>query len=326
MVKTDKKKKALTDIKLWELFDRTSFAIARLRELELAQFGLTLEQAAILTILRRGGGVTIAKEIEHLTMRQHHSITTLINRMIKAGLVNKEKGAEGRSYRIIITENGKSLSEKVTRTSFEAAFSPLMEKDKQKLTDYLNLLLDRARNLLGISSTPTFLEYMIASASKTRRRKKDIESEALPDFSLWRLLDRTRFAVGRLRELELAQFGLTIEQSAILTILQNRHGSAITKEIEFETMRQNHSITTLVNRMIKAGLVSKEKTGRGRRYRIVITDNGQSIFKKATKASIEMTFAALIDKDKTQFADYLNALLDKARSLLGLTPVPVLSK
>ena len=37
---------SITD--LWSLFDRTGFAISRLRSMELAKSGLTIEQASIL--------------------------------------------------------------------------------------------------------------------------------------------------------------------------------------------------------------------------------------------------------------------------------------
>jgi hypothetical protein len=57
----------------------------------------------------------------------------------------------------------------------------------------------------------------------------------------------------------LAQFGLTVEQSMILSLLTNRGRSATPKMIEEFTMRQYNSISALINRMIRMNLVSKRK-------------------------------------------------------------------
>ena len=87
----------MTDTDLWCLLVRTWYAISRLRELELAQFGLTIEQSSILKIIYVRGGRSTAKELEYLTMRRQHSISTLINRMHKRGLIDKKKEANRRS-------------------------------------------------------------------------------------------------------------------------------------------------------------------------------------------------------------------------------------
>jgi hypothetical protein len=77
-------------------------------------------------------------------------------------------------------------------------------------------------------------------------------------YEVWVSIDRTRFAIARLRELELAHFNLTIEQASFLHILRN-HGSPMTIEVlQDTTLRQPHSISTLINRMNTAGLLKKK--------------------------------------------------------------------
>ena len=49
-------------------------------------------------------------------------------------------------------------------------------------------------------------------------------SPADEDFKLWRFLDHTRYAISRVRELELARFGLTPEQAYVLDFLADRGG------------------------------------------------------------------------------------------------------
>ena len=82
-----------TDFRLWRLLDHTRFVISRSREKELARFGMTPEQAHVLDILHQSGGKATIQEIVNITMRQHHSISTLVGRRAKQGPVKKNTGA-----------------------------------------------------------------------------------------------------------------------------------------------------------------------------------------------------------------------------------------
>jgi DNA-binding MarR family transcriptional regulator len=139
-----------------DAFNLARHSVYRLRELELAQFGLTVEQSIILYLLISRGGSTTAKTIEDLTLRQHHSISTLINRMIKTRLVAKKKNRDSKKFEILITQHGEDLHKKVPIHSIEMVFSSLKDKDRERLYTYLSTLLDKARDFLGLSFVPTF--------------------------------------------------------------------------------------------------------------------------------------------------------------------------
>jgi DNA-binding MarR family transcriptional regulator len=257
MIKNEVKTLPVRD--LWALLDRTRFAIARSRELELARFGLTIEQASILHILTMHDGSSTAKDLEDVTMRRQHSVSALLNGMVKMGLISKDKKPQEKRFRIIITANGESLYSRITTNSLENTFSALSIEERQKLSECLTLLLERGRYLLGITYKPPILRYL----SNENEEINEIESSDISEISqgrtLWMLLERTVFAISRLRELELSQFGITIEQASILyfTILQG--GSTTMKVLENVTMRQHHSISVLLNGMAKTGLVNKVK-------------------------------------------------------------------
>ena len=138
------------------------------------------------------------------------------------------------------------------------------------------------------------------------------------DFQLWRLLDHTRFMIARSREMELAQFGLTPEQAYLLDILHQNDGSTTINEIVTVTLRQHHSISTQINRMAKQGLVNKVQYPSDRRkYSIVLTEKGQTLFKEVTRDSIRMTFACLSDEDKAELGLRLTLLNERAYSMLS---------
>ena len=114
--------------------------------------------------------------------------------------------------------------------------------------------------------------------------------QTLPDFEIWMLLDRTGFAISRLRELELSQFDLSIEQSNILGLLKIQNNSTTIREIEKMTMYQRHSVSLLISRMIKKGLVDKTRNSDEKRYKITISPKGQSSLKEMTTDSLKATF------------------------------------
>ncbi len=85
------------------------------------------------------------------------------------------------------------------------------------------------------------------------------------DFPLWRLLDHTRYMMFRDREVELSRFGLTPEQAFVLDIIHSAGGSTTINRIVEMSQRKHNSISALVDRMAKQGLLRKQRTRRDHR-------------------------------------------------------------
>jgi DNA-binding MarR family transcriptional regulator len=320
---TKKKETGVASIReLWSLLDRTAFAISRLREIELSQFGLTIPQSAILHTLHVQGGALTLQDLGKNRMRQHHSISTLISRMTKIGLVLRTKTANGKRYQIKISPTGQKVYGKVTETSLRMVFSSLSEKEKRGLADDLIPLLEKARYLLGMSQTTPFLSHLSQKKANPETNRKNNSATPVTNYDLWILFDRVSFAISRLREIELAQCGLTLPQSAILTALQTQHGSMAISELKEYTMRQPHSIFMLLKRMIKMGLIEQTKDPRKKKIIIKITRKGQELDLQETPASLELTFASLSGQAQVHLAGLLAVVLEKAQYLLGVTYVP----
>jgi DNA-binding MarR family transcriptional regulator len=137
-------------------------------------------------------------------------------------------------------------------------------------------------------------------------------------FDMWIMFDHASFAIARAREIELAKFGLTIEQGAVLHDLIDRGGSATLSEIAESTLRQYHSVSTLVNRMTRAGLLKKVKYSDNKKFQISVTEKGYEMYGKVTRNSINMIFSSLPPADQKIFYKHLKQLVTKTRSLLGL--------
>jgi len=146
------------DYDIWVLLDQAHFAVTRSRLLELAQFNLTKEQTQVLYVLTMWGGSATMNQIASFTMRQRHSVSTLVNRMEKVGLVKKVKVPKEKVFKVIMTKKGKDRFERVTRESIEMVFSSLSAADKRKFVLYLNQLQKKARSLLGLDYKPPFLK------------------------------------------------------------------------------------------------------------------------------------------------------------------------
>lgn len=130
---------------LWRLLYHTAFVINRSRQKELAQYGVTPEQAHVLDILYQSRGMATIRDIVNITMRQHHSISTLVSRMAAQGLLKKVRSpADARQYNVLITEKGKKLFRTITRRSITDIFSCLSERDRQALDDRLKKLVKKA--------------------------------------------------------------------------------------------------------------------------------------------------------------------------------------
>jgi DNA-binding MarR family transcriptional regulator len=296
---------------LWSLFDRTRFAIGRLRELELARYGLSIEQSAVLYIITNWGGSAVAKDLENSTMRQHHSISSLINGMNKTGLVRKVKTAGEKRFTIEITEEGHNFYSQATTVSLQETISVLSVKDRQQLIAFLVALLENSRRLLGLPQDESILITKNAGSY-----------ESLSVHEIWSLLDRTGFAIARLRDLELANFDITIPQASVLHVLSDRGGSTNLKELGNVTMRQQHSISSLIIGMVKLGLVRKVKNVDEKWSSIVLTDKGTKLSSGLTKNSLETAFAVISKQDQQILATVLEMLLERARYLLGISYQP----
>ena len=141
------------DLPLWRFLDHTTYMILRAREKELAQFGLTPEQAVVLDIVHAAGGSTTINRIVEMTWRKHNSISTLVGRMVKQGLVKKSRDRrDRRAFRILATAKGERFWEIMPRDSIRRAFSCLDHTEKDQLRYCLDRLLAHSYELAGAPS------------------------------------------------------------------------------------------------------------------------------------------------------------------------------
>jgi MarR family transcriptional regulator, multiple antibiotic resistance protein MarR len=140
------------------------------------------------------------------------------------------------------------------------------------------------------------------------------------DQDLYFLLSNTRYSIFRAREIELQRYRITPEQVAVFFIVQALGNKATPAAISRQLTRRPHSVSALVDRMAKKGLVEKVKDlDRKNLVRVVLTAKGQRAWEISTKRNpIHRIMEALDDKEKEKFRNSLEKLLAKARQEIGL--------
>jgi MarR family transcriptional regulator, organic hydroperoxide resistance regulator len=130
----------------WVLLARTRDAMENARKLELMPLNISPVQAFVLfTILNFKEEVTPAT-LSRLLYRESQTVSELLTRMEKSGLIKKVKGSSPRNrVKITITEKGRRLYEQsARRESIHTVVSALSEKELYNLTASLAKLRQSA--------------------------------------------------------------------------------------------------------------------------------------------------------------------------------------
>lgn len=158
---------------------------------------------------------------------------------------------------------------------------------------------------------------------------------------LWILLPRVGDVFNRCHDLVFSKYGLTTEQWRVLTCIASR-GPLRPVDIASLLERAPNSMSMLVDRMVKAGLVRRTRDRKDRRAVFVsLTDKGKEAIEPAVPAGWEFickvvsalsyddrrTLVDMLETLKCEFNSYLNPEMDKAEVVKGsLTKDPHLYK
>jgi DNA-binding MarR family transcriptional regulator len=151
-------KKNDPEINLYILLDQADSIVTNAIELEIKHLRMTQPQVRVLTMLSREDKPTTLEELANQTFKEFNSVSTLINRMEKKGLVKKvKKPGELKTY-VALTEKGSDLYyNQITERSIHLIFNEFTSEEKQQLESTLKKVRDKTRDLMGLSYKPPFL-------------------------------------------------------------------------------------------------------------------------------------------------------------------------
>ncbi len=142
-----------------------------------------------------------------------------------------------------------------------------------------------------------------------------------PILGAWALYRQTYNSITRCEEALFAKLGLTPQQYMVLLAIKYIHGPVTPTDVANWLDRNTNSITLIVDRMEKDGLVTRVRDLPDRRaLRLVITPKGKEAFDRATGPGWELiqeimscfseeelkTFIRLLGKMRGKTFEYLN--------------------
>jgi len=144
------------DYNLWVLLHQTTDAVLRARQKELDQFGISFIEVGVLVVIQAIGEKATPSEISRRIFREPHSVSALLNRMEKRGLLRKTQDLDRKNLvRVSITEKGQQAYDKSTRRkSIRKIMSSLSEEERQQLRSCLEKLQNKAFKELTVEYKP----------------------------------------------------------------------------------------------------------------------------------------------------------------------------
>lgn len=140
------------------------------------------------------------------------------------------------------------------------------------------------------------------------------------DYQLWNLFYRSMYASYRAREKELLPYHLSPEQADVILMAKILNKQATVAELSRHLVRQPHSMSSMIKRMEREGLVKRVKDLRYKNWiRVVITEKGERAYSITNSPiSIHRILNTLNENERKQFGLYLEKILTGAKTELGL--------
>jgi DNA-binding MarR family transcriptional regulator len=131
---------------------------------------------------------------------------------------------------------------------------------------------------------------------------------------IWTLLNQAQHAAERAAETEMRQLGIPKMHAEVLSLIKNTEGPVTPADIARLLFREPHTISGLLNRMEKQGLVKRVKDlKRKNLVRVAITDKGERSHRKMSGAEvIHDVMSGLTAKEQDELKRYLEKIRRKA--------------
>jgi len=146
--------KADKDYTLQTCFLQVADIFIKIRERELLDQNLSATAAEILFLVDAMGDDVIPAKIGRMMLREPHSVTQILIRMEKHGLVKRTKNMERKNQiRITLTAKGKKvLSQAMKKEGATNVLARLTAEQRSKLTKSLSVLKEAGRKELRLGA------------------------------------------------------------------------------------------------------------------------------------------------------------------------------
>lgn len=133
-----------TDLRFWFLIHRTRDWFRICEDRIFSKHGLTTEQYAVLVTMKHLGNPTRPTDVAKWLERSTNSVSIIIERMVKAGLIKRVRDkSDRRVVQLTITSKGENALKPATLAGLEfiqRVLSPLSREDRYTLVALLETL------------------------------------------------------------------------------------------------------------------------------------------------------------------------------------------
>ena len=129
-------------------------------------------------------------------------------------------------------------------------------------------------------------------------------------FELWRYIHETKNIMYKARQKELDKYGISTSIAAVLDCLKSNSPFTSPTQIAEWMIRTPSSVSGILDRMEKAGLLVKFKDpDRKNLVRVVMTKEGEKVYEKASKRkSINKMLSCLSKEERQQLMTCLKKM------------------
>ena len=168
-------------LRLWLLVRRVGDTVMRCQDSIFSKYGLTTEQWGVLTAIKARGSLR-PSDLAVLLERTPNSMSMLIDRMVKAGLVRRTRDRKDRRVvTVSSTEKGKTAVEPAITTGWEFIHEILSPLSDDEQRDLANMLETVKCQLVGYLHPERDMEEIIKSSYTNRPDLyKGMEKNLLP--------------------------------------------------------------------------------------------------------------------------------------------------
>lgn len=134
------------DYNLIALINQTSHAFSLARTRELSKYGLSMMRSAVLLVLQVRDNNATPTEISQWLLREPHTISALLDRMEKDGLIRRYRDMHKKNtVRVAMTQKGRWAYDKsLERETFHEVMSVLSSEEREQLRTAMAKLWLRA--------------------------------------------------------------------------------------------------------------------------------------------------------------------------------------
>ena len=130
------------------------------------------------------------------------------------------------------------------------------------------------------------------------------------EYLFWVLFQQAYSAMSRVREKELSSLGITSHQATLLAVVTELGDNATPSAISKRMLRESHTVTELINRAVRMGLLSKEKDGRRKNgVKVVLTAKGRQACEQMKEMQILRRLISVLPPDQLEYSQSFFRLL-----------------